>query len=393
MRWLRTISIFAFTLLSIEFLDEFVFGTREAAWPLIRDDLGLTYIQVGLLLSMPNLFSSLVEPVIGILGDVWRRRFLILGGGVVFSLALVLAAVSQGFWSLLLAFMLFYPASGAFVSLSQAALMDTEPERHEQNMARWTFAGSLGIVVGPLALGGAALLGWSWRSLFVIFALLALGMVVLASRQSFSSTDKPTPPGEQQPRFMDGVRGAYQAFTRPEVWRWLILLEMGNLMLDVLHGFLALYMVDVVGKSAFQAGVAVVVWTGAGMAGDFLLIPLLERVSGLRYLRWSAWLILFVFPAFLLVEHLALKLALLGLVGVLNAGWYAIPKGQLYSVMPGQSGTVMTVNNLFGLLGGLIPLGIGYAAQRLGLETAIWLVMLAPLVLLVGIPRNRSRIN
>jgi predicted MFS family arabinose efflux permease len=133
-------STFAFTLLAIEFLDELVFGAREAAWPLIRSDLGLSYAEVGLLLSLPNVASNVVEPFLGILGDVWKRRVLILGGGVIFALAVLLSALSQSLLALLLAFILFYPASGAFVSLSQAALMDTDPARHEHNMARWTFA-------------------------------------------------------------------------------------------------------------------------------------------------------------------------------------------------------------------------------------------------------------
>lgn len=38
---------FAFVLLVIEFLDELVFGVGEAAWPLIRADLGLSYAQIG----------------------------------------------------------------------------------------------------------------------------------------------------------------------------------------------------------------------------------------------------------------------------------------------------------------------------------------------------------
>jgi len=136
------LSSFVITLLAIEFLDEFVFGAREAAWPLIRTDLGLNYIQIGLLLSLPSLVSSIVEPFLGILGDVWKRRVLILGGGMVFTLALLLTAISSSFASLLLSFILFYPASGAFVSLSQAALMDTDPARHEHNMARWTLPGA-----------------------------------------------------------------------------------------------------------------------------------------------------------------------------------------------------------------------------------------------------------
>ena len=41
------------TFLAIELLDELVFGAREAAWPLIRTDLDLTYLQIGVLLSVP----------------------------------------------------------------------------------------------------------------------------------------------------------------------------------------------------------------------------------------------------------------------------------------------------------------------------------------------------
>jgi hypothetical protein len=83
-------------------------------------------------------------------------------------------------------------------------------------------------------------------------------------------------------------------------------------MLDVLHGFIALYFVDVVGTSGGGATVAILVWTSLGLVGDALAIPLLERVGGLRYVRASAGLMLVVFPAFLLVGPVSAKLALLG---------------------------------------------------------------------------------
>jgi FSR family fosmidomycin resistance protein-like MFS transporter len=132
----RRTAFIAVTLLLIEFLDEFVFGAGEAAWPLIRTDLGLSYAQVGLLLGLPIVVGNMIEPVIGILGDVWKRRTLVLGGGIVFALALALTALSHSFLVLLFSFILFYPASGAFVSLSQADLMGMGPDRHEQNIAR-----------------------------------------------------------------------------------------------------------------------------------------------------------------------------------------------------------------------------------------------------------------
>lgn len=57
--------------------------------------------------------------------------------------------------------------------------------------------------------------------------------------------------------------------------------------MDVLRSFLALYFVDVVGASNTQASFAITVWLGFGLLGDFLLIPLLERVPGFVYLRFS----------------------------------------------------------------------------------------------------------
>ena len=125
-----------------------------------------------------------------------------------------------------------------------------------------------------------------------------------------------------------------------------------------------------------------------GLLGDFLLIPLLEKVSGLAYLRVSVLLELLLFPAFLLVPGMIPKFALLGLLGFFNAGWYAILKGRLYSSMPGKSGTVMTLDNVFGLLGKLLPFGIGLAAQFFGLKYAMWLLLLGPIALLMGLPRR-----
>lgn len=373
--------------LLIELLDELVFGVTDAAWPLIRSDLGLNYVQIGLALSLPGFLANFIEPFIGILGDVWKRRLLILGGGAFFALALALTASAQTFPLLLFAFILFHPSSGAFVSLSQATLMDSDPGRHEQNMARWTFAGSLGVVLGPLLLGGAALLGFGWRGVFA--AMAALTVLVLAG--AWRRIPRSAPHLGDVPSLADlfaGLRATLRALRRKEVLRWLILLEFSDLMLDVLYGFLALYFVDVAGLTPTRAVFAVAVWTGLGLLGDFLLIPLLERVRGLDYLRLSVILELLLFPAFLLTPNVIVKLILLGLLGFFNSGWYAILQGRLYSAMPGQSGTVMTIGGVSGLIGKLLPFGIGLAAETFGLDAAMWLLLAGPIALLIGLPRR-----
>jgi FSR family fosmidomycin resistance protein-like MFS transporter len=133
--------------------------------------------------------------------------------------------------------------------------------------------------------------------------------------------------------------------------------------------------------------VAVAVWSGVGLVGDALLIPLLERVRGLNYLRFSALAMLLLYPAFLLVPWYGAKLVLLALMGLGNAGWYAILKGQLYSALPGQSGTAMALDSGFGLVYGLVPALLGFIAERAGLPVMMWVLAAGPLALLLGLPR------
>jgi FSR family fosmidomycin resistance protein-like MFS transporter len=373
--------------LLIEFIDELVFGVGEAAWPFIRNDLHLNYVQIGLALSLPGFIANFIEPFIFTLSDVWKRRAVILFGGVFFTISLFLTSLSFSFIFLLSSFMLFNPSSGAFVGLSQANLMDSDTDRRENNMARWTFAGSLGVVMGPILLAGAAWIGFGWRGMFLGLALLAALILLIAWGQI--PHDRPHP--ISFPRFGDILKQFGATFAALKNWnvvRWLVLLEFSDLMLDIFYGFLPLYFVDVAGFTPTQAALSITVWTGVGLLGDFLLIPLVERVKGLDYLRVSVVIELILFPLFLLVSIPWLKLVIVGLMGFFNAGWYAILKAKLYESMHGQSAAALTLDNVSGLFGKLIPFGIGLTAQAFGLGAAMWLLLAGPIALLIGLPRK-----
>jgi FSR family fosmidomycin resistance protein-like MFS transporter len=172
------------------------------------------------------------------------------------------------------------------------------------------------------------------------------------------------------------------------VIRWLVILEATDLMGDVLLGYLALYFVDVVGLSPLAAVIVVIAWTVAGLVGDALLLVLLTRTSGLRYLRLTAVLALFVYPTFLLVPAAGVKVLLMAVLAVLHAGWYAIPQGRLYSELRNQSGTAVALSSLSTAAGSAIPLAIGIFAERAGLQAALWISILAPIaLLLLGNPK------
>lgn len=376
-------------------VDELVDGTKSAALPLMRQDLHLSYGQVGLLASVPLVLGSVLELPLGVLvGHGRRRRRAVLGGGAVFVLALALAATARSFAALLVALVLFFPASGAFVSLTQAGLMDADPARREQHMARWDLAGSAGQLGGPILMVAVFAAGGGWRSAYLMLALCAVVAWLGVARAGPGMTGV-SPAADDPARRDPGERGAGPAARRvagalrqPGVVRWLVLIQVCDLLLDILTGFLGLYLVDVVHATKEQVALGVAIRLGAGLAGDAVLIRVLERARGLTLLRAGVAAAAVLYPAFLLAPGLWLKLPLLGMLTFATAPWYAVLQAQLYRSLPGQSGVAVSLSSAATLLGGVVPLAVGFLAQRFGLSWALTSLAVAPFALLAGLWRR-----
>ena len=384
--------------LAVELVDELAGGVKSAALPLIRRDLGLSYGQIGLLESAPLLLGSIMELPLGILaGRGRRRRRAVLVGGAAFILTLIGAAAARSFAGLLVAFVLFFPASGAFVSLTQSGLMDADPGRREQHMARWELAGSAGSLAGPVLVIAVLAAGGGWRSAYLALAAAAAAAWLGVARKP----PVPVPadgPGADPAAGTAAVRRApptspspFTALRQPGVVRWLVLLQVSDLLLDVFTGFLALYLVAVVHATPEQAALGVAIRLGAGLAGDAALIRALNHVSGLVLLRASAAVTAVVFPAFLLAGGLVPKLLLLGCLSVVTAPWYPVLQAELYGSLPDDSGVVVSLSSAAGLLSGAVPLAVGLLAERFGLAWALACLAIAPPLLLAGLRRSRGR--
>jgi FSR family fosmidomycin resistance protein-like MFS transporter len=176
--------------------------------------------------------------------------------------------------------------------------------------------------------------------------------------------------------------------------RWLLLIEVADLLVDVFTGFLALYLVDVAHLTPAVAALAIAIRLGAALAGDAALIVILERVSDLTVLRVSAAAAALLYPAFLLVPGVAPKLAVLALLSAATAPWYPVLQARLYGSLPGRSSVAVTLSSAAGLAGGLGPLAVGLVAQSFGLSWALAGLVLVPVAVLLvpgrGGPTARS---
>jgi FSR family fosmidomycin resistance protein-like MFS transporter len=392
--------------LAVELADELADGAKGAALPLIQHDLRLSYGQIGLLASVPILAGGALELPLGILaGGAGRRRRVILGGGLVFILSLLAVAGTRSVAAALAAFTVFYVASGAFVSLTQAELMEAGPDRQAQVMARWDLAGSAGAVAGPLLLAAVLAAGGSWRTAYLVLAALAalawLGSCLRDPRQARG----PAGPAAQASgggqahgpaAAGDGgdpaasvagaarMRDVMAALRDWPVLRWLVLLEVADLLVDVLTGFLALYLVDAAHLQPEVAALAIAIRSGAALAGAAALVAVLDRVTDVTVLRASAVVAALAYPGFLLAPGPAAKLVILAVLSAATAPWYPLLQARLYGSLPGRSAVAVTLGSAAGLAGGLGPLAVGMIAGRLGLPAALAALVFVPVAVLAG---------
>ena len=173
--------------------------------------------------------------------------------------------------------------------------------------------------------------------------------------------------------------------------RWVVLLEISDLLLDVLTGYVGIYLVDVAGASPAQAAVGVAVRLGAGLAGDALFVVVSRRISGPAALRASAIAAVALYPAFLLVPWLPGKLAILAALSLVTACWYPVVQAGLYTSLPGRSGVAVFLSSVAALAGAVGPVTVGLIAQEAGLTWALAALAVAPVAVLVILPSGSRR--
>jgi MFS transporter, FSR family, fosmidomycin resistance protein len=320
----------------------------------------------------------------------------VLGGGIVFILSLLAVAGARSFVVLLAAFTVFYPASGAFVSLTQAELMEAWPDRQAQIMARWDLAGSAGAVAGPLLLTAVLAAGGSWRVAYLVLAALALaawlGTCALEPHPERAAEAARPGAGAVQPAegrdpepgvaWTTRAREVLAALRDWSAVRWALLTVISDLLVDVLTGFLALYLVDVAHLRPAIAALAIAIRLGAGLAGDAALVLVLERVADVTVLRVSAVAAALLYPGFLLVPGPAAKVIILAVLSGATAPWYPLLQARLYGSLPGRSPVAVTLSSAAGLVGGLGPLVVGLSAEAFGLSRALAVLAVVPVAVL-----------
>ncbi len=358
------------TLLSAALLDELTTGFLTIALPVLRDHYHLSYEQIGLLFTAGALSALVIEPPLNLLSDRGSKRLLILVGAVVLALAFVLAGAATNFALLALAFAVIWPADGAAVGISQAALVDAAPGETTGTMTRWTLLSGVGDLLSPLAVSALLALAFGWLALCVVAAAL---WFIFAALIAGHSLPKPShPAGEAEDANDPSLRESLRAALRnPTLLRWMVVVLLADMMDEVFLAFAALYLRDRLHFSPSLTGLAI----GIGLAGGLVALVILDRVaanlSTHAVLPWLA--VLTCAGVALVIFAPAPWAAIAGLVAANAgaAGWYPLAKAQAYGALPGRTGTIRALLGLGEPYNVVLPAFTGFVAAHWGLGAAL----------------------
>jgi MFS family permease len=159
------------------------------AIPGLRDELGLTLVESGLIATTFNVMGMLVGMIAGVLCDRFGHKRLALAGLLILFAGGALGAAAWSFASLLVARFLEGVGFIAFV-VSAVALMNAAaptPRDRAKALGLWSSymptGGTIALLAAPVLIGA-----WGWRGLWLVFAVLALASAIALARLATPST-------------------------------------------------------------------------------------------------------------------------------------------------------------------------------------------------------------
>jgi FSR family fosmidomycin resistance protein-like MFS transporter len=380
---LRRILTLSALLIGVDFLDELSSGIPFVAAPEIKSEFGVSYAQAaGWLLTAMGVLGFLLEPPLFVLADRHPRRWFVCGGLAVLGVSCLLAALAPSWGVLVVALLVFGPASGCGVTLSQATLMDAHPGDRERMMVRWTLAGELGDLAAPGFVTLMAWLGAGWRGAFACVGILLCGYAALLWRRRF-----PESPGELH---TDGSPGAgwlvplRVGVRRPRLLGWAAATVLCSLMDEILVAFGSLYLRDELGLGLEARAAVLTAWMFGGVVGLVALERLLPRFDPRALLAFAGVASASAFGAWLSVRDPWASGLCFFLTGIFSAAHYPLAQAQAYRALPEGSGSV---NALLTVGGGLllpVPILLGVVADRAGLWWALVLLLFQPAAVLIA---------
>lgn len=351
-------------------------GALSAVLPFVKGAHGLTYAQVGTLVFVSMVTSSVVQPAFGYLADRAARRWLLPAALLLSGAGIALTGVATGYQALLALIVIMGLGVAAYHPEGYRTATGVAGERKATALSWFSLGGNVGYASGPLL---AAFLITSFGlggtlGLLVPSAIMTLAIVGMLPAMSRATTPETAATRRPHGTSMPGAMALLVAIGSLRSWS-----SMG------FATFVPFYFVDYLKADPGMVGAVLFVFLGSGALGTVLAGPIADRWGARALVQWAFLAVIPFGVLFLLVDGLPLRLLTLGIFGALLTSTFSVSVvlGQAY--LPRHAG--MAAGLMVGLAmgtGGVAVTVLGWLADRWGVPAALWVSALLPITGFVG---------
>lgn len=356
-------------------------GSLPMLLPPIKEALNLSYTQIGLLVLVQNVTSSVIQPIFGAITDKISLPWLLPLCVFISGLGMALTGFMPSYETVMIAVVIGgLGVAGFHPQAAKSAHFVSSEALRGRSMGIFSVGGNLGMALGAgfmmlllTAPGGLQNTGW-----FVIpGAITAFLLWRNLSRVSPSSFHKA---GE--------VR---QTLQKTINWQMLLLLLTFIFFRSTLHAglstYIPLYYVNYLHGSPVHAGYMLSLFLGGGVFGTFIGATLSDRLGRKTIITGS---MILVFPMVAAIPYTSglVTMVLLTFVGFALISSFAMTLIMSQKMMPGYEGMAsgLTIGFTIGL-GGLGVTILGYIADQYGLPVIFTILSALPVVgILLSLP-------
>lgn len=348
---------------------DFSQGAIAALVPFLVLDRGWSYAAAAGIVLAFSLVSSIVQPVFGVLGDKWRLRWLVPVSIFLAGAGIAAIGVFGSFWVTAVVVAVSGVGVAAFHPAGAGRAREISGGDHVM-MSWFSLGGNIGFALAPLAVAASiGVFGLKASPLLMIPAVTGVLAVVMIGR-----VQSPADCAVNEARTAVG-RDDWSSFARMSmaiICRSIVFVGMGS--------FIVLFMHQYRGVDGGLASASLFVFYLGGAFGTAIGGHLARRWPRTTILRWSYLLAVPVIAGMLLVPGPLAWLFVAPASIVLYVPFSLhVPLGQDY--LPQHMGTASGITlGLAVSVGGVASPVIGALADRIGLEYALFPLIVLPAV-------------
>ena len=357
-------------------LNDMMQSLMLAIYPLLKDNLHLSFGQIGLITLTYQITASILQPLVGLYTDRKPRPYsLSLGMGFTF-IGLLLLSRADSLGHVLIAASCVGMGSSIFHPESSRVARMASGGRHGLAQSIFQVGGNAGSALGPL-LAAAIIVSHGQRSIAWFSAAALLGMVVLALVGRWAGRHL----GAARKRSAAHAPQAHPpAMVRRTMAVLLALVFSKFFYLASINSYLIFFLQQRFGVSVRDAQLHLFIFLAAVASGTLLGGPIGDRIGRKRVI-WVSILGVAPFTLALPYASLGTSAPLTAIIGFVLAS--AFPAMVVYAqeLMPGKVGAVSGL--FFGLafgLGGIGAAALGQLADLVGIVGVYKVCSFLPLI-------------